>query len=83
MVTVKPDFNADKPAYRLENKHRGMQYNVLLMLQVHIYDSGVEIFEYHVEHTSQPMSADDIAKEKRILSEVKLKFIVSFLPGNA
>ena len=35
--------------------------------------SPVEIFEYHLEHVSQPMSAEDIAKEKQILSEVKYR----------
>ncbi len=31
-----------------------------------------EIFEYHLVHASQPRSAENVVREKRILSEVKL-----------
>ncbi len=31
MVTVKPDFSSGKPAYRLENKHRGIECPLKLL----------------------------------------------------
>lgn len=30
----------------------------------------LEVFEYRLEHSSQPISSEDRIKEKRILSEV-------------
>ena len=69
MVTVKPDFNSGRPAYRVENKHKGTVCNTLHK-NISICSCSAEIFEYRLEHVSQPMSKADIAREKQILSEV-------------
>lgn len=53
VVSVTPDFNKDRPAHRVENRHR-------------------EVFEYRLEHSSEPISQQERTKERRILSEVSV-----------
>lgn len=79
MVTVKPDFNIGKPAYRLQNKHRGMMkmlMYIIMRASMHwpLLSAGsillIEVFEYRLEHSSQPMLVEDRIKEAQIFSEV-------------
>lgn len=85
MVVLKPDFNQGKPAYRLENKHKGAgtgskrctattyTWAMGRRGRLNFFPSScvcVEVFQYRLEHASKPMSSHDKTNQKRLLFEV-------------